>query len=709
VALQADDPLAPAWANLQRDQDRISRNVARYWLTRRYKDNELGGGWGDDVELLGQLSKIFVGRQDQTDRRMLDSMQRMIQYGLNRSGEVIDGYFGGGMTDVEHSGEYTTNPYIASRHLFGHVAQNGETALGVAEHLAYTAQPAKAFAGLTNLGRLHFKSYYFTTEGPSTDPSRQIDILLNGRALYPAVAAGLHGALDDSQIMISDLADWAKAWRDDAQETTGGKPAGWYGPVQWPSNIFGKSGNWWTHTGSTSDLSAFTSGVYGYTLELLRMAYRTSQSSDRWTYLLPMVRMFRAVKDWEDAGMPAHSAGTNFWAAKQLANSNYFGAFVVSFRPDLENDPDLTSLVDPLGSGYTYVDSGLLDRMETWAEDVWCGQHTMIKYALNEIDESGSAHTAKPIYFDNAYEEVTTYYRVLFPLLTKHAMHTDRVFITYGGGGPNNLIACATGTDFREGLATRPLVRWNSRLRPGQDMAIQCNYRNYDATKYSALVYSFESAAMETTIMLDEGLVPGSYLVEWGEGTSTSDVFLTGTPTTSVVVQKPGRGVAVDLTLEPGLNLVRVIRQGDANPPASAYDLAVDPPNVQFLVQGPAVELQFKARVANLGLAASPISSVNFYVSLINSDGSIIQYPGFPKEIFLGTKFVPPLAATGGWTMDEYEVMFGIPVDNLIVSIFLTGRGFQLRTEVAADGLEMDLLNNNQVQSRTVKDVDVFY
>src|SRR6185503_19719150 len=102
---------------------------------------ELGGGLGDDVEALLQLSPLFALRQDPGDARDLAALDELIRMVLVESGEVSGGYFSGGLTDVEHSGEYTMNTFTALRGDFGYTARAVETGLGVASHLKNAVIP----------------------------------------------------------------------------------------------------------------------------------------------------------------------------------------------------------------------------------------------------------------------------------------------------------------------------------------------------------------------------------------------------------------------------------------------------------------------------------------------------------------------------------------------------------------------------------------
>ena len=92
--------------------------------------------------------------------------------------------------------------------------------------------------------------------------------------------------------------------RDDAL-VSGSKPEGFPASAQWPSGVLGGGSTWYAESGTVGDASQWTSGEVSYVLGVLQGAYRSSTAADRWEFLLPAVRMFRAAKDWEDAGQPA--------------------------------------------------------------------------------------------------------------------------------------------------------------------------------------------------------------------------------------------------------------------------------------------------------------------------------------------------------------------------------------------------------------------
>jgi hypothetical protein len=736
IAIPMDDPTAPPWANLQRQQRVVMDAVGSYWLEERLVEGALGGGLGDDVELLAQLGGVYAGLQDQSHRRALDAIDGITRWVIRDSGEVSDGYFAGGMTDVEHSAEYTTNTYLSTLAAYGLTATAGEIGLGVAERLLYAQDPGVAFADDNSLARTHFKSFVFTANGHNGGMGEEYDTLLNGRAMYPGVGTARRAPLPDSHPMVADLMSWADGWLADALDTTGGKPEGWVGPAQWPTGEFGKNGFWWNHTGTASDIAELKAGLHSFPLDLLRTAYHRSNSPTKHTYLIPAVRMFRSVMDWEDAGLPANPLqGGSLWAASKFKASSRFGNLVLAHLGDLAADSDLNTLTDPLNPATTYVDAALLSRMEGWVEIEFNGQPAAMLYALGDALPCETFPTAKgPQIFTGNYAKVISYYRVLYPLLTTGVIHTDRINLSFSGGGPANLLVAANGADITEGVAFEPLVRWRSPLGETHDLTVQCNARDYGSTVYGAFAHNFGATPLSATLLLDAGLTPGEYLVEWGAGVQSCDQFPVGSITTTATVQKRGVGTSVTVDLDPGLSLVRITRQGDADMAPADYDLALDTPSARLVNGATGLRLELEARAVNLGSGPSPASTLTLWATPMEPDGSLT--PG-GAEMQLGTWAVPALSGASGWSLDEFRGTFvgapiatasrahghgggggstsgvtlgagasaggaptvqpsspSLPFAQELAALVFAGQGLQLRAEITADGTEGDLNNN---------------
>ena len=686
VAPQPPDPLTQGWIAKQRDVLTVYDNMVEYWLHERLRQGELGGGRGDDIEALLQFYPLYALRQDPSHADELAAIDALVRTVLVDSGDVTGGYFSGGLADVEHTGEYTSNTFQALRADFGYTARAVETALGVGAHLKSASPPA--WAGMTSMGRLHFKTYEFTAAGPGSVSGTAFDVPLDGRATYPMVATAGRGALGATHPLLSDMTQWANAWRDDALDTSGGKPKGFFGPVSFPANAFGGAGKWWSLGTSPADTAIWGTGEASYILELLHETYTQSTASDRWRYLLPIVRVLRAVKDWEDAGKPSGTAGSANWAAAQFFNGPRFFPVVCTTLGDLEHEPTLTTADDPDISGTApYVDSGLITRLHAWVETTTLpALNLALRYALSPTSPCSGGSTAKsPSMVEFTYDKAELYWRVVFPLLTKQVLHTDRLFLNRNGI-LGHLTAGFDGCGLTEGLRFRPAVSWRSDS-PLDELSISCNRLAYDGTAYGAFLYQPGPLPLAVDLLLDEALQPGRYRIDLGAAEFKCDDFPSGN--SSVVVQKPGAGASVPLLVDPGLQLVRVTREAPPDVPAQRWDLALDPPRLEY--SQPTASLALRTHIVNAGALTSAPGTLRLYVTVLNAFGKPVSPQA--THMLVSTGSVPALAGSSGWTLSAYDPSLTLPVAQ-VVNLLVMGLGLEFRAEVSTTAQQWDPLND---------------
>jgi len=420
---------------------------------------------------------------------------------------------------------------------------------------------------------------------------------------------------------------------------------------------------------------------------LLQGAYRSSTASDRWEFLLPAVRMFKATMQWEDAGEPSGSAGTLNWVTEKFRHGARFALMAAALYPDFATDTTLTTQNDPAGGG-KYVSTALLDRMKDWVATYGEDQGTALAYAVGDVFPCVSHDTKFTGMLGNPYANAATFYRNVWPLLTTGAMHTDRIFLS-----PSKVLrelqVAWTGDAPTEGLPMRPLVRW---IGDSMDMAVSCNRRDLAGTQWSAFVHDFADEPQLVTLILEEGLPPAEYVLEVGDASESCDVF-PGAVSTSLPVIKRGTMASVTFEITPGLNLVRLTRTGTAIA-AADWDLAVDPPR---LVAEPLGGYTASVRVVNIGSASAPSSDLELYVAAVNPDGSMATPAALPGEFKLSTVNVS-LGGINGWTLPETTKSFTIPVGSPVGELLDQGYGLQLRAVVPYTPGEGDVLNNAQLR-----------
>ncbi len=208
---------APRWAAAQWQLRARLEALTAWWVRRRQRANgELGGGWGDDVEILRHWGPLALGLGSEVAAEGI----RRVAEGVWNSGQLKDGYERQ-ISDVEHSSEPTTDtlPLLAALAPFD---------AGVRARLAETAACAPYWIVAQPDGQWRFRSSWFNCREHDPSPARALDVHLNTRALGPAL---WHAWLSRDPKLVELLARYGAAWRKAQMDTSHGKPAGVFPPV----------------------------------------------------------------------------------------------------------------------------------------------------------------------------------------------------------------------------------------------------------------------------------------------------------------------------------------------------------------------------------------------------------------------------------------------------------------------------------------------
>ncbi len=203
---------APQWALAQRRLARRMEAITAWWVNeRQHPSGELGGEWGDDVEILRVWGPQALGFGSETAARGL----RRLADGLWRSGLLEHGY-DRRIADVEHSAEPTTDtqPLLAALD-----PDSGE----VIERLKLTSTCAFHWIAPQPDGRWRFRGAWFNCREFDPRPERALDVHLNVRAIGPAL---WYAYFRRDKDLIALLARWGESWLDAMRRTDYGKPAG---------------------------------------------------------------------------------------------------------------------------------------------------------------------------------------------------------------------------------------------------------------------------------------------------------------------------------------------------------------------------------------------------------------------------------------------------------------------------------------------------
>ncbi|MBL8234899.1 MAG: hypothetical protein JNL98_40740, partial [Bryobacterales bacterium] len=186
--------------------------ITRWWVDQRQQANgELGGGWGDDVEILRHWGPLSAGLGSEVATR---GVLRLAD-GLWNGDELKDGY-SRRVSDVEHSSEPSTDTLPLR------AALAPDDPVG-RERLRITAKCAENWIAKQPDGHWRFRSSWFNCTEMDTAPARAVDVHLNTRAAGPALWSAY---FDRDPKLIALLANWAESWRVAMRSTAHGKPFG---------------------------------------------------------------------------------------------------------------------------------------------------------------------------------------------------------------------------------------------------------------------------------------------------------------------------------------------------------------------------------------------------------------------------------------------------------------------------------------------------
>lgn len=209
------DPKAPVWARELCETYLRSLAVIEWWgANRQSSDGSVGGGWGDDVELLrtwGPIAAIADGNAfvQNTIRRMVD--------GVWHSDSIRGTGYDTFRSDVEHSAEPSSDTQPMMLYL----------AYGDPEYVERNLITAKLFRdklmGRNKFGHWHWRSNQMSSDGPSENPKYAVDVPYSCRAFRHVLWLDWYSRNPASTRL---LLDWARSWAEDTMRSGSGKPVG---------------------------------------------------------------------------------------------------------------------------------------------------------------------------------------------------------------------------------------------------------------------------------------------------------------------------------------------------------------------------------------------------------------------------------------------------------------------------------------------------
>lgn len=228
-----DESAGPAWARGLQETFARQQAILHWWFTeRQMEDGQLGGGWGDDVELL--RTWVSAACVSSACEPAIAGIERLAD-GI-WTHECTDGY-SRGIGDVEHSAEPSADSFPTMILL-----RYGDP-LWVERNLASAKMIYEKFMGHNERGFLQFKSVEFGAEGVSDYPRHAGDTGYHARAMKHFIWLAWYGIPEARDV----FSQWCDTWHDATMRQIDTKIAGFAPPQIWypTGSILPPSGRTW--------------------------------------------------------------------------------------------------------------------------------------------------------------------------------------------------------------------------------------------------------------------------------------------------------------------------------------------------------------------------------------------------------------------------------------------------------------------------------
>ncbi|MFW3146900.1 MAG: PKD domain-containing protein [Thermoplasmatota archaeon] len=344
---------APEWASLMHEELGWLYDVTDWWVDNRMQENGyLGGGWTDDVEMIG-LFGFDALISEGADDKSLEGAGRFVD-GMLESGQVnMELGYSEAFADVEHTAELTGDSLPMM------IAVDFGNPKWVEFSMKTAVLMRDLWMGENAKGWYQFRSNYLSATRIGTGGQAE-DSWINFRAVLPALWAWWYS--NDPEIEKL-LVDWANCWVNAALSEEKEKPYGIIpAGIGWPDGEIGghDSPNWYTaaHPAGSVNYDWGPQSYKSYIVTLLETAYEATRNP---TFLEPLRLEAQIAQEYIDSPDPRAEPGSRKWAGMILGQ----GA-INTYRSMLDKyqlpggSPSSTlwrpqTVIDSCEDGYHYI------------------------------------------------------------------------------------------------------------------------------------------------------------------------------------------------------------------------------------------------------------------------------------------------------------------------------------------------------------------
>lgn len=468
VQNKVDQKGAPQWAVLQHEAMQRMLKVIYWWVNEKQEANgELGGKYGDDVEILRWWLPAILGADDAVAKK---GYVRLAD-GVWNSG-ILERGFAKKVDDVEHSAEL-----FRDTHPSMFMINYGDPEY-IERCLISMQNFEKVWTGITPKGHRHFKSCYLSATEVLEQAPMNVDVPLNARAVLPGLWAAWYNR---NPTLMRLFTEWGNAWVADAMRTENGKPAGIMpAAIAFANDGIGAHTGKWYDPGLAYDYYKWES--FGHINEMYAQLIGMYGLSKNTTFLKPVDFCYSLMAQAKQEQLPKQlQRGSLEWVKQVL----------------LQGGVDKGATENPMAD--VFAMAGQVAGNRKYDPFIAVHGNPYNKYLISR--------DMNVIY--KGFDEVLNSLRYNLPLLTTEVKYTDRVYVP----GSDLLFGMYTG-HFGSGYEyPSTVVTWKN---TGPDMAVFV--RGGDEKSARVSLYNFGNT--RTVIMQTWLLEPGVYQLSMGADTN---------------------------------------------------------------------------------------------------------------------------------------------------------------------------------------------
>jgi len=629
----------PDWARTLVRALNVNLDLSEWWIIHRQIADpanpwggvvgEIGGGFTDDVELVG-LFGIMAWLLEGASDISLEGTVNLID-GIWDSGVIDrDRGFEAAYADVEHSAEPTGD----SLHLYPMVRYGDPEGM---ERIMKNAKTFAEFFLTAPSGHTHFKANHMSATQIGNNPNHRSDIPLCGRAVAPVPWLVWYSSNPGAD---GPLRAWTESWVDDAARTDKSKPWGVFpnAVVTATEEIGAPGGDWYTNAFSTYGIHAFPK--YQYFLYNLSAFYLLRTGDP--VFREPFDALAQYGLEYDAAGRPAlgdtpDPGQESLWCGGKLTSSGAGGLFSLTHNGGL-SDPDWDDYLAEFATSYA-------------------------AYVRNPTDPTPLQDVIVPV------ADVLT---ETWPYRTTEGVMTDR--IAYPGIG--DVASYYQGANIYSvyyGLPV-PAVTWRDTGRLFAAAVTDASTTSLDAT-----LYLFADAPRTVGLNLWGLEVGGDYVLEVGPAPGLGEDPSSVDQSVPFTLTHRGEGASFNL---PG-RTVYALRLRQTSPGSPVTPLLPDPAVAERDVtfDDPADEVT--VRVHNIGAAEAAGVVVNLYEGpeatgpLVGTDtAALIEAPNdlVPRWVEVVFPYSPPASPQQiTVSVDPGDLIYEVTERNNGVTVTIAG------------------------------------